>query len=177
MIFYNLRFSKIRIWSFHPFIPNILKEFIRTYCYKTFRTRSFCMLNIKLNKSLATFVSYTLHVISHHCKKFIETSIFWILLSIKKTTHDILLWIVVVKRLNPPFDNLLSSAPCCFLRALSHIAGRMETVFPFLWIHLFEQTRTPKHDFFKMLTLWLLVFRIAHPDVCFLASSELGEYT
>ena len=106
--------------------------------------------------------------------------IFWILYVRKKTAHGIhlrCLWIDVVKRLNPPFINLWYSAPCCFLRALSHIAGLMETGFPFLCIHLFEQTRTPKHDFFKILTLWLLVFRIAHPDVCFLASSELGEYT
>ena len=66
-------------------------------------------------------------------------------------------------------------APCCFFLALSHMAGLIETGFPFLCIHLLEQTKTPKHDFFRMFTLWLLVFLIAHPEVCFLASSQLGE--
>ena len=66
-------------------------------------------------------------------------------------------------------------APCCFFLALSHIAGLIETGFPFLCIHLLEQTKTPKHDFFRMFTLWLLVFLIAHPEVCFFASSQLGE--
>ena len=66
-------------------------------------------------------------------------------------------------------------APCCFFLALSHIAGLIETGFPFLCIHLLEQTKTPKHDFFRIFTLWLLVFLIAHPEVCFFASSQLGE--
>ena len=67
--------------------------------------------------------------------------------------------------------------PCCFFRALSHIAGLMQTCFPLRCIHLLEQTRTPRQDFFRMFTLWLFVLRMAHPEVCFFASSQFGEYT
>lgn len=64
--------------------------------------------------------------------------------------------------------------PCCFLRALSQIAGLIVTGFPFFWIHRLLQTRTPKHDFLRILTLWLFVFRMAQPELCFLASSQLS---
>ena len=123
--------------------------------------------------------SSTLIIFRYCYKKVMHTYILNTVVK-KMNSHDILLWWFWWL---PPKDwilrntNGLYNAPCCFLRALSHIAGLIDTGFPFLWIHLLEQTRTPKHDFFKMLTLWLLVFRIAHPDVCFFASSELGEYT
>ena len=43
--------------------------------------------------------------------------------------------------------------------------------------HLSEHTSTPRHDFLRMCTLWLLVLRMAHPEECRLASSLLGGYT
>lgn len=70
-----------------------------------------------------------------------------------------------------------NNLPCCFFLALSHIAGLRWTVPPVGSIHLLEHTRTPRHDFFNMCTLWLLVFLIAHPEACLFASSLLGEYT
>ena len=37
------------------------------------------------------------------------------------------------------------------------------TVFPLGSRHRLEQTRTPRQDFLRMLTLWLLVFLMAQP--------------
>lgn len=67
--------------------------------------------------------------------------------------------------------------PCCFFLALSQIAGLKWTLSPFESVHLKEHTSTPRQLFFKMCTLWLLVFLMAHPDECLLASSLSALYT
>ena len=41
--------------------------------------------------------------------------------------------------------------------------SRYNTVFPLGSRHLLEQTRTPRQDFLRMLTLWLFVFLMAQP--------------
>ena len=55
---------------------------------------------------------------------------------------------------------------------LSQIAGLRCTLPPLGSTQDLVHTRTPKHDFFKIFTLWLLVFLIAHPDECLRASSQ-----
>lgn len=40
-----------------------------------------------------------------------------------------------------------------------------------------EQTSTPRQDFLRIWTLWLLVLRMAQPEVCRFASSHVGGYT
>lgn len=67
--------------------------------------------------------------------------------------------------------------PCCFFRALSQIAGRKWICSPFGNEQLAVQTRTPKQLFFRILTLWLFVLRIAHPEICLRASSLVCRYT
>lgn len=61
--------------------------------------------------------------------------------------------------------------PCCFLRALSQMAGRRWTFSPLGRAQRIEHTRTPRHDFLSICTLWLFVLRIAQPDAWRLASS------
>ena len=67
--------------------------------------------------------------------------------------------------------------PCCFLRALSQMAGLRWTLSPLGSAHLIEHTSTPKQDFLRMCTLWLLVLLIAQPEACLLASSLVAGYT
>uniref|UniRef100_A0A1B0A4Y9 Uncharacterized protein n=1 Tax=Glossina pallidipes TaxID=7398 RepID=A0A1B0A4Y9_GLOPL len=57
------------------------------------------------------------------------------------------------------------------------MAGLKLTLLPLGNLHLSEHSKTPRQLFFNMLILWLLVFLIAQPDECFLASSLLAEYT
>lgn len=64
--------------------------------------------------------------------------------------------------------------PCCFFRALSQIAGRKCTLDPSESRHRAEHTSTPRQLFFKICTLWLFVFLMAHPEACLLASSQPG---
>ena len=67
--------------------------------------------------------------------------------------------------------------PSCFFLALSHIAGLRDTLPPLSRTQVLLQTRTPRQDFLRMLTLWLLVLRIAHPLECRRASSHSAGYT
>lgn len=64
---------------------------------------------------------------------------------------------------------------CCFCRALSQMAGRSCSREPSARPQPREQTTTPRHDFFRIWQLWLLVFLMAHPDRClwaFLSSAR-----
>lgn len=67
--------------------------------------------------------------------------------------------------------------PCCFLRALSQMAGRMCTRPPPGSAQRAEHTSTPRQDFLRMCTLWLLVLRMAQPEAWRLASSLLAGST
>ena len=79
------------------------------------------------------------------------------------------------KRIQP--NNIHIYLPSCFLLALSHIAGLMCTFSPFSIVQSRLHTRTPRQDFFNMLTLWLLVFLMAQPEECLRASSRSSGYT
>lgn len=57
------------------------------------------------------------------------------------------------------------------------MAGLRCTLSPPGRMHLKEQTRTPRQLFLRMCTLWLLVFLMAQPLACLLASSLLAGYT
>lgn len=68
---------------------------------------------------------------------------------------------------------------CCFCLALSQMAGRSCSLDPSAKVQPREQTTTPKHDFFRIWQLWLLVFRIAQPERwrCAFLSSAVDETT
>ena len=57
------------------------------------------------------------------------------------------------------------------------MAGLRDTLPPLSRTQVLLQTRTPRQDFLRMLTLWLLVLRIAHPLECLRASSHSAGYT
>ena len=74
-------------------------------------------------------------------------------------------------------EKLQLNLPSCFFLALSHMAGLRDTLPPLSRTQVLLQTRTPRQDFLRMLTLWLLVLRIAHPLECLRASSHSAGYT
>lgn len=73
------------------------------------------------------------------------------------------------------FFSCLIWLPCCFFLALSQMAGLRWTCSPVSRMHRLEQSRTPRHDFLRIWTLWLLVFLIAQPEPCRRASSQSGR--
>lgn len=62
---------------------------------------------------------------------------------------------------HPLPDTVLSL--CCFSRALSQMAGRSCRREPLGRAQARAHTTTPRHDFFRMWPLWLLVLRMAQP--------------
>ena len=75
----------------------------------------------------------------------------------------------------PPHLRLGQGLCCCFFRALSQMAGLKWTRSPLSSMQFLLQTKTPRQDFLRICTLWLLVFLIAHPLACLRASSESGR--
>jgi hypothetical protein len=74
-------------------------------------------------------------------------------------------------------QSLIGRVPCCFLRALSQMAGRRWTFSPLGRAQRMEHTSTPRQDFLSMCTLWLFVLRIAQPEAWRFASSLDAGYT
>ena len=68
-------------------------------------------------------------------------------------------------------DYVFLSEPS-YISRLAGFPARLPTWLPLGRTQRREQTRTPRQDFLRMLTLWLLVFRIAQPLECRRASSQ-----